>query len=103
LYDPCLNNRRKIFNLNPELVNKNIRGAGTLKACTRVQLNRLPAAFSQPVHIPSSNVQSFGPGGFVVLGRVDVVVGTRFDGSAFDGVKTHGFSKIRRSSIAVSP
>ena len=66
-------------------------------------MNRLFAIFSQPLHIPFSNVQSNGPGGAVVIGRDVVDVGTRVVGSAFDGVKTHGFANIRRSSIAASP
>jgi hypothetical protein len=38
-----------------------------------------------------------------VLGVVDGVVGGIAVGSAFAGVKIHGFANIRRSSIAISP
>ncbi len=85
--------------------NKNsILGAGTVEACTCVQLNRLFARFSQPVHMPFSNVQSYGPNGTVVIDCVVVVVVVvKSGGSASVGVKIHGFGKIRRSSIAASP
>jgi len=68
-------------------------------------LNILFAIFSHPLHIPFSNVQSYGPGGDIVTGVVVVVVveGGNVAGSASAGVITHGLSKIRRSSIAISP
>ncbi len=53
--------------------------------------------------MPCSNVQSLIPGGEVVLELVDVVVDGIADGSASAGVKIHALSKIRRSSIAISP
>lgn len=62
------------------------------------------AILSQPLHIPFSNVQSYVPNGDVVpVVVIVVVVVVNVAGSASVGMITHGFSNIRRSSIAISP
>lgn len=79
-----------------------LRGIAATAPCICVQLKALPSIFSHPVHIPCSKVHAFGSGGSVVPRVVDGVVTGTNDGSALAGVKIHGFSKTRRSSIAIS-
>ena len=82
---------------------ESVRGAGTVDACTRVQLKMLFAMFSQSLQMPFSKVQSYGPAGARVVPAVVVVEGTISSGFALAGMRMHGLSNMRRSSIAASP